>query len=309
MSMVRNPGWDTVGYIMMGMSLAPFAALLLSTVAFAGMGLCVHIAATSVSSWAMVWIRSMFGITLFLVWMLLRPKDWPRPQRKGLLLVRGVLGFASLALYFYAITVSNASDAILLTYTYPVFSSLFGFWLLKEPLRPWIAISLALMVLGLWLQAKGFHGDWRAWSAGMCSAVTAGLAVVTVRKCRETEATLWIVMAFVGVASIASAIPGVAGLLDRSLPVSVWELLLLVGVLATIGQLCMTWAYRYVEVSMASLLSTMTIVFTLLMETAIGEPLPPPRRLAGFGLVLLAVWLALAVRGKARQAETAAENS
>src|SRR3954466_1040154 len=62
---------------------------------------------------------------------------------RGTLLVRGLIGCASMFAYFYAIHHLKLGDAVLLTYLSPLFVSLMAPWFLRErvPKAVWLALA------------------------------------------------------------------------------------------------------------------------------------------------------------------------
>jgi drug/metabolite transporter (DMT)-like permease len=139
--------------------------------------------------------------------------------------------------------------------------------ILKEKVEPIkfviIAISFAGLVL---LSVGGGNGS----LAGMgiyeliaiAGSVTTGLAVVFVKKLHDSDNSYAIFFSQCIVGFWMFLIP--SGATQAKGNLTELLLLVLVGVVATIGQLFMTEGYRYVNVATGSLLQSMVPVFNLL---------------------------------------------
>ncbi len=74
-----------------------------------------------------------------------------RIHDKGKTIFRGVMGGISLILYFNAITLTNVSNAVLLSYTYPIFASIFSNIYLNEKLTKEKILFIVSAFAGMFL--------------------------------------------------------------------------------------------------------------------------------------------------------------
>lgn len=239
--------------------------LLLAALLFSGMSVLVKLAGETLPSAMMVAARALVTLVMSLVWLrLLGVSPWG--QQKKLLLLRGAFGFAGLACFFFAITRLPLAEVTVLHYVNPVITSVAAAVVLKEgaPRRLWVAITLSLAgVLVVTRPALLFTSpadlDGAGVVAALFGAVASAGAYVTVRRLRSTEHPLVIVLWFSMVALPAS-VPLVA-------PVFVWPegmewlLLVAIGVITQLAQVCLTKGLTLVPAGPATTLGYVQIVF------------------------------------------------
>lgn len=194
-------------------------------------------------------------------------------HNKPWLFVRGFFGAIAVGLLFVTITTLGVGKATLINYTYPVFATLLGAWLLKDSvtLRQWLAMAIAFSGIVLLLaptNAEAWHIGW--WEAiGLFGAITAGIAVMSIKRLHSTDNTPSIFLAHcvIGMAVVAPfsffmdpaispihATSAIANTPTAPAIIGFWLPLLAVGLLATLGQLLMTQGYRTLSVAQASTL-------------------------------------------------------
>jgi drug/metabolite transporter (DMT)-like permease len=102
---------------------------------FSVMSLLVKSAGQRLPVQEVVLARSSVGAALS--WHSLRRRGVPLwGQRRGLLLVRGLLGYAGLSCFFYALVHLPLAEATVIQYTNPVFTALLAVVFLSEHIRP-----------------------------------------------------------------------------------------------------------------------------------------------------------------------------
>ncbi|MBI1864382.1 MAG: DMT family transporter [Nitrospirae bacterium] len=213
-------------------------------------------------------------------------------NNRRLLVWRGLFGGAAVILYYMAICRIGAGPATLLTYTYPVFATLFSALFAREPLtlRAGAPLAVSLAGAGLILGHEGFGvslGDVMGISAGIFS----GAAISTVRELRKTDSAWPIFFYFAAVGSVMTA---------PALPFTspVWPGVMgFVGIAAIVvtsfgGQILMTYAYRFTTAAEGSTVSLLTSVHAAILGAAFfSEPITL-RLVAGGALVIAAgAWL------------------
>ncbi|NIP80721.1 MAG: EamA family transporter [Gemmatimonadetes bacterium] len=228
-----------------------------------------------------------------------------RGNRRGLLLLRGVLGYVALSSFFYALTHLPLADATVIQYTNPVFTALLAVVLLGESLRR-RDLGLALLSLaGVVLMTRPgflFGGlderlDPFAVAIALAGALFSAAAYVTVRRLGRTEDPVVIVFWFAMIATLAS-IPFTAA--DAVMPSPLeWLLLLAIGGVTQVGQVLMTRGLRAERAGRAMAVAYMQIVFAAVWGALFFAELPDAWGLAG------ALLIVLGTAGIARTAGTA----
>jgi drug/metabolite transporter (DMT)-like permease len=201
----------------------------------------------------------------------LRPGTF-RPERYGLLCLRGFVGGLSALLYYLAIARIPAGTATFLNNLSPVFAVGCSVVFLQE--RPTLHLSLALLLAGAGMFLVLGHGLSLAlgWGEAMAllSAVAGGVALTSVRVLRASVNALTVFFAF----SVGGLLVSWAACRGGwpSAPVA-WLLAVSAGVVAFLAQIAMTEAYGALTIPEAALWQMLTPVSAYVCATAIGEPI------------------------------------
>ncbi|WP_307688027.1 DMT family transporter [Variovorax ginsengisoli] len=247
--------------------------MVLGALIFASMGVCVKIASQWFSSAELVFYRGLIGIVF--LWLLARQRGVPLKTRYPLMHAwRSLIGVVSLGAWFYAIAHMPLATAMTLNYMSSVWIAAFlvgGALLAWVPVpgrdgkvpRPPLQGPLILTVLagfaGVVLVLKPSVGDNQGFAGvlGLLSGLTAAFAymqVVALSRLKEPEARTVFYFA------VGSAVAGgMATVATGFTPWAEWTWghaawLLPVGVLAALGQLCMTRAYASAKTESGTLL-------------------------------------------------------
>lgn len=235
-----------------------------SVVFFALMAVLVKII-PNVSSYQTTFFRFAIGVGIVGVLHLFGVIDLRFNDKKNLFW-RGFVGGIAVYLFYLAILKLGVGKGSVYIYSYPIFATLFSMMILKEKVEPVKFIVIIISFAGLILLSLGGKGS----LAGMgiyeliaiAGSITTGLAVVFVKKLHHRDNSYAIFFSQCIVGFWMFLIPSGATQAKGSMNELV--LLILVGVVATIGQLFMTQGYKYVNVATGSLLQSMVPVFNLL---------------------------------------------
>jgi len=239
--------------------------VVLSGFAFAFMGALIKYLSPSLPSEVIVFFRSLIGIVV-VVPLLLRQKVSMRTGVPHLHLLRGVVGFGAMYTFFYSISLIPLSQAVLLSYTTPLFAPVIAWLWLREGmgLKVWGAILTGFLGVVFLLHPKSGTelltvGGLIALSSGLLAAV----ALTTIRRMSDTEATTRIVFYHTFISLLASAVLAAISwqtpLLEQLL------LLIAIGILATVGQMAITRGYSLAPVATAGPFTYTTVVFAAVM--------------------------------------------
>lgn len=235
-----------------------------SVVFFALMAVLVK-AIPNVSSYQTTFFRFTIGVGIIGILSLfgvikLKFNDW-----KGLFW-RGFVGGIAVYLFYLAILKLGVGKGSVYIYSYPIFATIFSMLILKEKVEPLKFVIIAVSFAGLILLSVG---GGKGSLAGMgiyeliaiAGSVTTGLAVVFVKKLHDSDNSMAIFFSQCIVGFWMFLIP--SGVTQAKGNLTEILLLVLVGIVATIGQLFMTEGYKYVNVATGSLLQSLVPVFNL----------------------------------------------
>ncbi len=262
-------------------SLRRGAAFMLSSAFFFSiMGLCVKLAAHSLSNAAVVFARNLFGLLALLPWLRALGPRGLSTSKTGEHLVRSLAGLASMYCFFYAIGHMRLADAVLLNYSLPLFMPFIAWLWLREPIPTGLWQGVVVGFLGIALILKPGSGLFQPIALmGVASAVLAALAQVGVRRLTETEPVIRIVFYFATISTVLSGLPLIG---QRDLPEPrLLALLVLMGVVATVAQLLLTRAYAEAPAAQVGPFIYACVPFAALLEGLILEQWPDALSLLG----------------------------
>jgi drug/metabolite transporter (DMT)-like permease len=188
-----------------------------------------------------------------------------------LLIARGLTGGLAVFIFFWSINAIGLGKGTLMSYTYPVFAAIWGTILLGEKvsLRGWVFILLAFV--GFVLTSTGRGQNLFSLGLSECIAlggsVLSGLAIVIVRKLRETESSYAIFFSQCVIGFWLMLIP--ANLIPAAIGISGGFVLLGIGVSAALGQLLMTYSFKALTVSQGSVIALITPVVNIGIGVAV----------------------------------------
>lgn len=285
--------------------------MVLGALFFATMAVCVKFASAYFNSAELVFYRGVLGM-LFL-WLLARKQGVSlRTQYPGMHVWRSLVGVLSLGAWFYAIAWLPLATAMTLNYMSSVWVAAFlvGGALISwnprngpgTPLRqgPLVLTVLAgfagvvMMLRPTIEQNQVFAG-----LIGLMSGFTAAFAymqVMALGKLGEPETRTVFYFA------VGSAVAGGAAMLVTGVSPWNWQhalWLLPVGLLASLGQLCMTRAYSHGATLVVANLQYSGIVFGALYSVLLFDDVIPLVGWAGMALIIFSGIAATVLRARA----------
>jgi drug/metabolite transporter (DMT)-like permease len=262
-----------------GLRYAVFGAL-----SFSLMSACAKLAGEGLPSQEIVFFRAVVVTGLTYAALMARGVS-PWGPKRGLLLLRGILGYSALSCFLWSVIRLPLAEATVIHFTNPVWTALLAVFFLGEVLRGWEVILAAVALAGVVLVARpGFlFGDVSgldslAVGAAMAGALLSAGAYVAAKKLTRTHEPLVIVFAFGFVSLVGSAPPTAAAfVMPNGLE---WLILLGVGLGAQGGQVYVTKALQVEKAGRVMAVGYLQIVFA-----------------AGWGLLLFRevpdIWTAL----------------
>ena len=269
---------------------------------FSLMSLLVRLAgAEGIPTMQVVFARSVVVLAITAL-LLLRQGVSPLGHSRGLLLLRGGVGFISLSCFYFALIHLPLAEATVIQYTNPVWTALLAALLLREAIgRRELALSLTSLA-GVVIIARPAIVFGTATEslpalpvlAGLVGAVVSGLAYVIVRHVSRTELPLVIVFWFALVSAVGSLPMLIGGFVSPS-PATAW-LLLGVGVTTFLGQIFVTLGLRAERAGKAMSVAYLQVVFATLWGVLILAEQPDRWTLVGAVVILGSTWLLARVR-------------
>jgi len=268
-----------------------------------------------VSAAFMLWFRKSRGLH----W-------WGPPELRSMLLIKSVVSFSFITLWWAALRRAPFGDCITITYCAPVLTSLWSLLLLGEELPREFPLQTVLVVGGglLVLDPPLLHGA-RAGTGGPAAAgappADYSLALAALLVCsiapvvtRRTRACSWIEVEHVGAATaclvmdptLLCAKSALTGVLPRPPTTAPHEVALIVAAAlgSFIGIAMETKGYQLAEPGKASMFRYVEIPFAyFLQQLGTGASVPP--RAAGGALLIVAACAVGAVAQRARAAAAA----
>ncbi|MBI3610585.1 MAG: DMT family transporter [Nitrospirae bacterium] len=218
-----------------------------------------------------------------------------RLVNRKLVLTRGVLGGIGNLLYFYAIAATRLSNAMVLLYTYPIFASIYAQWMQGAAFSLRILITLLASFAGIYLIVDpSFDRIIRGDLLGIVSGMTVGGAIVSLKESRKTDSA-WTIFHYFNIAGMALSLPLMIGHWTFPPAESLGPLAGVV-VFSMLGQIWMTYAYRYTTTAEGSVLSMFgAVVGSVLGIWLLSEPATPGFLLGALLVVVSGIYLT--VRG------------
>ena len=264
--------------------------LTISALLFSVMGICIRYASHCIENYTIVFFRNVVGLILFLPFIFRQGMGFVKTEKLWMHSWRSVVGLAAMYGFFYAIAHLKLSNAMVFTYSSPIFIPLIAWLFLKERITTAMLCAAALGFIGVFCVAKPDQGllNWIS-LIGIASSLLASMAFVTVRALTQTEPPERIVFYFCMIGSLLSVIP----MFWVWRPYHLQELLFLIGagILANISQIFMSHAYRLAPAGQIAPVNYMAIIFAGIWGFLLWNEVPDLYSVIGFGFILIAITL------------------
>lgn len=213
------------------------------------------------------------------------------------LVFRGIIGTVALLVFFYTISITSLSNAIVYAKTEPIFTAVLAFFLLNEKLRYSAVFAIVIGFVGV---AVLSGMEWHYLHAmGLLTGFLSALAYTSVRSLKAHYDARTVVLSFMIAGVLIPAFLMIAAEYYRSellafalspfvFPSGIdWLWIVLMGLAAAAGQILMTRAYFYASAGLVSTVSYSVVLFATLFGIVLGDTLPTPALIAGAMLIIL----------------------
>lgn len=281
--------------------------MILASLFFSSMGVCIKYASVHFNTFELVFFRGLIGM-LFMAGLCRMQGLSLRTPIPMMHVWRSVVGVTSLAAWFYAIAHLPLATAMTLNYMSGIWVAVFlvgGTLVLGKledvsrqgPIVLTVIAGFAGVVL--LLQPTIAQNQLFAAIVGLLSGLIAALAymqVAALGRLNEPEARTVFYFS-VGTTVVGAAVMGVTGTSPWLWPTVLW--LLPIGVLAALGQLCMTKAYSSGATLVVANLQYSGIVFGALFGLVLFGDIIPLAGWAGMALIIASGIAATVLRNRA----------
>lgn len=269
----------------------PLAGSLLmlgSALAFAGVGALAKLAMEVLSTELTVFFRNFIALVLLMPWLLAHHgRAIFATRRPGLHLLRAAAGLAAMYCIFYALNHLQLGEAILLSYTTPIFIPLIAYWWIGEAVSLQTRLAIIVGFVGVVLILKPGAGILRTAAIfGVMAGALMALAQVAVRRMSTTEPADRIVFYFSLISSVVSAVPLLWSW--QAAPPRIWLVLVIMGLLAVIGQVMMTNGYRLSPAARIGPIGYANVLFSTLLGWLFWGEIPDSLTWIGAVFICLA---------------------
>lgn len=255
---------------------------------FSFMGVCIRYASHSVDNATIVFFRNFIGLFIFLPLILNKGTSFFKTDKIWMHTWRSLAGLTAMYGFFYAIAHLKLSNAMVFTYSSPIFIPLIAWLFLKEKITSSMLCAAVIGLLGVLCVAKPDQGLFNMMSGiGLGASFLAAMAFVTVRALTATEPPERIVFYFCLIGSLVSMVP--MFWLWRPYTLAELGLLISVGLLANISQLFLSNAYKLAPAGQIGPVNYIAIIFAGIWGYWFWQELPDTLSLVGFGFILVAI--------------------
>ena len=275
--------------------------MLLSSLFSAVNGALAKILSEDLSALEIVFFRNLLGVLFIVVMLRHTPGKFSR-SHLGPLILRGVLGFSAMIMFFYTITTIPLGVAITLNKTSPFFVAILAFLLLNERASRQSIVALFIGFVGVLLITKpqGFSIGYDH-LLGVLGGFFAAAAYTTIRKIKDHFDSRVIVLSFMMagtvlplllflLASIYTPPPYLEFLVsDFVMPESqsVWVFIILMAIISTLSQWLLTKAYSSTNATIIGVVSYTNIPFAIGFGVMLGDAFPNIAALCGILFIVL----------------------
>jgi S-adenosylmethionine uptake transporter len=299
-----------------------YLAALAAVACFVCMDVLIKLLSPRYGAVQLAWLRFASGSALaLLLWGLVRalaaPAHTALPDARSwrLHLLRGVLLIVSISTYFFALKQLPLITAVTVSYIAPVFVAVLAMVFLRErpDSRVWLALALGFAGVSVsgWAEHSGTallaQADRAHTLLGIAAGVTSALAfagVLTVGRLQAQRDPPWTLLlvqnllawtfssALLAAAALAASATTGSAAPWFAVPATDWPMVAAVGLFATGGVLCLTYAFARLEANRVAPLEYTGLVWAAVLgHLVLGEQ--PDRWDALAALLVLAGCLVL----------------
>lgn len=272
--------------------------MIISALAFACMNIIVkHL--ENVNSYQIVFFRSL-GSLFFTFGYLIKNKIPFIGNKNKLLILRSLVGAASMVFFFMSLKYLSVGTAVSLRYIAPIFAAIFAVFILKEKIKPLQWVFFIVSFIGV-LVLKGL--DTQIDTLGLIyvliAAILSGLVYIMINQIGQTEHPVVVVNYFMFTAMVLGAVLSIGNwVTPKGME---WPLLLGLGVFGYFGQIYMTKAFQTASTNIIAPLKYVEVVFSMLLGVALFNEVYTFWSILGILLIITGLILNVWYKGRLKQ--------
>ncbi|MBN7820174.1 DMT family transporter [Bowmanella sp. Y26] len=263
-------------------------SLILAEALFAGVGALVKHLSDSLNQSQLVFFRNLFALVFLLPWLCKVGPQGLKTEHFGLHLLRSTSGLLGMYCFFYVLANLPLAQAMMALLVAPFIVPIIAYFWLKERISQKSLMAIGLGFIGCAFVLRPESGGWNIFVLlALCCATFVAFTKCTIRKLSDSEPSGRIVFYFTGLATLVSFFPLLANW--QPMPNAAWPWLLLMGLMAAIGQLLMTKAFQLASPVRIGLLTYSSVLFAAFLGYWFWQEPVSAGLLAG---TLLIIWAA-----------------
>ena len=264
--------------------------LMTSALLFSIMGVCIRFASQTVDNPTIVFFRNAVGLFIFIPMLFKQGFGFIKTEKLWMHTWRSIVGLAAMYGFFYAIAHLKLSNAMVFSYSSPIFIPIIAWLFLKEKITKSMIFAALIGLTGVLFVAKPDQGLFNIISfIGLGACFLSAMAFVTVRALTNTEPPERVVFYFCIFGTLISSIP----MFWHWRAFTWYELALLVtaGLLANISQLFMSYAYSLAPAGQIGPMNYIAIIFAGIWGFIFWHEIPDMFSVIGIIIILCAILL------------------
>jgi drug/metabolite transporter (DMT)-like permease len=205
-----------------------------------------------------------------------------RTKRPVMHLLRSLAGVSSMFLNFAALQTLPLADITAFSFVMPIFAVVLAVILLKERVGLYRSVAVGVGFCGVMLMIEPYGGAGAiifassSKGAGLAigGALLSAFVVVFIRQMSATEKSQAIVFYFMSTSATAGALVMIGHHVMPDARTAFW--LVMSGIFGGLGQICMTYSYRYAEPSLLAPFDYVAMVWATGLGYLLSRTFPNP---------------------------------
>ncbi len=269
------------------------ALKILATLTFSLMYVAIRLAG-NVPTGEAVFFRAFFAlIPLFLVSVFtVGPRAVVHTTRPMMHVLRSITGVSSMFLNFAALKMLPLADLTGFSFVMPIVAVVLAALMLQERVGPYRSGAVVIGFLGVMVMAEPHGGILNLFSQGhsagaalaLMGASLSAFVVIFIRQMSPTERSEAIVFYFMIITALVGAVSMIWWRADLTLLMTFW--LVMSGILGGIGQVAMTYSYRFAEPSLLAPFDYIAMVWAVTFGFFVFGEVPERLVIAGAAVVI-----------------------